>query len=178
MNKKYSDIKVYFVAIIVCLLLLAGSLTLTYNIAVSDPGILPVIARNTSQTAKVQFKVVEGFTEKALQDATVVVLDTNKSYKTDLEGLTPIIEVPVIHDTRFDSILSKPWGEISVIIYKKDFIPYALFYLQVFKEKTRKGVKILLFKKGEITSEEPFSIIEGPNRLWVEELIKKYQPKE
>lgn len=178
MSKKYADKKIYFVAVMVCLLLLAGSLTLTYNIAVNDPGILPAMAPSTSQTAKVQFKVVEGFTEKALQDATVVVLDTNKSYKTDEEGLTPVIEVPVIRDERFESILEKPWGEISAIVYKKDFIPYALFYLQVFKDKTRKGVKILLFKEGEITSTEPFSIIEGPNKLWVNELIKKYQPKE
>jgi len=178
MNKKNTDKKIYIAAVFVCLLLLAGSLTLTYNIAINDPGALPALARNIGGTAKVQFKVVEGFTEQALPDATVVVLDMDKSYKTDAEGLTPVVEVPVIHDGRFDGILSKPWGEISVIIYKKDFIPYALFYLQVFKDQTRKGVKILLFKEGEIASSEPFSIIEGPNRLWVDELIKKYQPKE
>lgn len=177
MNRKQSDKKIYLVAVVVCILLLAGSITLTYNIALSDPGVIPVIGQSTIGTGKVQFQVVEGFKETPLEDATVVVLDTNKSYQTDKDGLTPVIEVPIIADQRFEKILAKPWGEISVIIYKKDYVPYALFYLQVFKDKTRKGVKILLFKEGTITSTEPFSIIEGPNRVWVDELIKQHQPK-
>ena len=178
MIKQRSDKRIYVVAIVVCLLLLAGSVTLTYNIALDDTGAVPVLGTGLTDTGKVQFKVVEGFKETPLKDATVVVLDTNESYKTDADGLSPIVEVPIIADKRFDDIIAKPWGEISVIIYKKDYIPYALFYLQVFKDTTRKGVKILLFKEGDIESKEPFSIIEGPNRLWVQELIKKYQPKE
>ena len=177
MNRKHSEKKFYLAAVMVCLLLLAGSITLTYNIALGDPNALPAIGTYTDGSAKVQFQVVDGFKEIPLKDATVVVLDTNKSYQTDEEGLTPVIEVPVISDSRFDRILQKPWGEINAIIYRKDYIPYALFYLQVFKDKTRKGVKILLFKEGEVTSKEPFSIIEGPNRLWVDQLIKQYQPK-
>jgi hypothetical protein len=176
MNRKHSDKKIYLVAVLVCVLLLAGSITLTYNIAMGDTGIIPVIGQVTS-TGKVQFQVVEGFTETPLEGATVVILDTDKSYQTDAQGFSPVIEVPIITDDRFNKILQKPWGEINAIIYKKDYIPYALFYLQVFKDKTRKGVKILLFKEGEVASSEPFSIIEGPNRLWVEQLIKEHQPK-
>jgi len=178
LNTRRSDKKIYVTAFFICLLLLAGSIALTYNIAVGGNDSLAAIGQFAGKTGKVQFLVVDGFTEKPLDGATVVILDTNKQYRTDKDGLTTAIDVPIIEDKRFDSIIPKAWGEVSAVIYRKDYIPYALFYLQVFPEKTRKGVKILLFKKGEITSDEPFSIIEGPNRIWVEEVIKKYQPKE
>jgi hypothetical protein len=85
--------------------------------------------------------------------------------------------VPVIRDTRYDAILEKPWGEISLIVYKDGFVPYALFYLQVLAGQTREGVKILLFEQGSTDSGEPFSIIEGPNRVWVNQLVKMYRPR-
>jgi hypothetical protein len=176
MKKNSPDKRIYLAAVFICILLLAGSLMLTYNIAISDPDALPVFAPAAGGHAKVQFEVAEGFTETPVKGATVVILDTGKRYLTDENGLTEVIEVPMIADTRFNSILTKPWGEINAIIYKEDFVPYALFYLQVFKDKTRKGVKILLFKEEDVTRGEPFSIIEGPNRVWVNELIKKYQP--
>lgn len=178
LNKKRSDKKIYFTAFLVCVLLLAGSIALTYNIAAGGGDSLAAVAQLAGKMGKVQFLVVDGFTEKPLEDATVVVLDTNKQYKTDKEGLTAAIEVPIVEDRRFNTIMPKTWGEINVVIYRQGYIPYALFYLEVFPDKTRKGVKILLFKEGEVSSSEPFSIIEGPNRIWVKEIIEKYRPKE
>lgn len=178
MSAKRSDKKIYFTAFLVCVLLLAGSIALTYNIATGGNDSLAVIGQGPVKTGKVQFQVVDGFSEEPVKDAAVVLLDTAKSYLTDGSGLTEAIEVPIIDDKRFNSIIPKTWGEVSAVIYKKGYIPYALFYLEVFPDKTRKGVKILIFKEGEITSKEPFSIIEGPNRIWVNEVIKKYQPKD
>jgi hypothetical protein len=106
-----------------------------------------------------------------------VILETGKKYSTDAGGSTGVIDVPVIRDTRFDNIIPKPWGEVSLIVYKDGFLPYALFYLQVADGQTRSGVKILLFEDNSTGSSEPFSIIEGPNRAWVNELVKRYQPK-
>ena len=78
-------------------------------------------------------------------------------------------------DKRYDKILPKPWGEISVIFYKEGYIDYALFYLQVLEGNTRENVEILMFENGKMQSDQPFSIIEGPNKIWVNEMITKHK---
>jgi hypothetical protein len=135
-----------------------------------------VFSTGTADTAKFSVHVVEGNSEKPIAGADVVVVETGKTYSTDASGDTEAISVPVIRDTRYDNILQKPWGEVTLIIYKEGYIPYALFYLQVVGGQTCKGVKILLFEEGTTSSSEPFSIIEGPNRVWVNALIEKYRP--
>jgi len=159
----------------VSLLLLAGAVVLFLSINSSGSKSVFSFAKGNSH-ASFSVKVVEGYTESPIEGASVVIIETGSVYTTDSEGLTEAINVPMMRDTRFDSVLPKPWGEVSLIVYKDGFVPYALFYLQVLENETREGVKILLFEKGITDSSEPFSIIEGPNRLWVNELIKMYEP--
>jgi len=127
-------------------------------------------------TAYFSVKVVEGYSEAPLASAKVVVVETGEVYTTDKTGMTEIIAVPAVRDTRYDNILPKPWAEVSLIVYKDGYIPYALFYLQVMAGETREGVKILMFEEGAAESSEPFSIIEGPNRAWVDALVEQYDP--
>lgn len=161
-------------AIGVSLTLLVGAVVLVTSIIGANS--TSVFSIGTADTAKLTVNVVEGYTESPIVDASVVVVETGNVYTTNSEGHTGVIEVPLVRDTRYDKILAKPWGEITLIIYKEGFMPYALFYLQVVGGQTREGVKILLFEQGITDSNEPFSIIEGPNRIWVDELIKMYQP--
>ncbi len=172
--EKLKDKRTLLAAAGVSALLLLGAIVLAVSIS---PSALPVFSGNGSGTARLTVSVVEGYTETPLPDASVVVVETGKLYKTDAAGLTQVIEVPVIKDTRYDNILQKPWGEITLIIYKEGFIPYALFYLQVLEGQTREGVKILLFEHDKTQSNAPFSIIEGPNRIWVNSLVEMFQPK-
>lgn len=176
--KRYTrNRKQVIVAAVVSLVLLAAAVILVTSL--NGPSSMSVFSfgRNNGH-ASLTVKVVEGYTESPIEGASVVIIETGEVYKTNTEGLTEVIEVPMVRDKRFDSVLPKPWGEVSMIIYKEGFVPYALFYLQVIENETREGVKILLFEKGLTDSSEPFSIIEGPNRLWVNELIKMYQPEE
>jgi len=162
-----------FAALGVSFALLAGAI-LT-GLLLNDGG--SVAAFSTSgDTAYFSVKVVEGYSEAPLKNAQVVVVETGKVYTTDENGMTPVIPVPAERDTRYDDVLPKPWAEVSIIIYKDGYIPYALFYLQVMAGETREGVKILLFEEGSSSSSEPFSIIEGPNRVWVDELVEQYDP--
>ena len=172
--KKNSDKKLYFYTGVISLVLLAASIFLTYAIARGDETVA-VLSTSASGTAKVQFQVLEGYSETPIQDAKVYILETGQYYSTDENGNTDTIEVPIVPDSRFDGYLKKPWGEISLIVYRDGYMPYALFYLQVSSAKQRDGVKILMFKQ-EQKDADPFSIIEGPNKLWVNELIEKYAP--
>jgi len=156
-------------------LLLVGALTIA---SVISPDVVSVFGSGLqSDTAELTVNVVEGYTESPINNASVVVVETGNVYQTDENGMTEKIKVPVIRDTRFDDIMQKPWGEITLIVYKEGFIPYALFYLQVLGGQTREGVKILLFEEGQTQSVQPFSIIEGPNRAWVDKLVEMYRPE-
>ena len=162
-------------AVGVSLFLLAGSVLLAILMSGTTAS---VFSAGRTGSAGLQLSVVEGFTETPIEDAAVIIVETGDIYYTDAEGNTDVIQVPFIRDTRYDDILEKPWGEVSLIVYKNGYVPYALFYLQVLENETRQGVKILLFSDDQTESDEPFSIIEGPNRVWVDALIDMYQPKE
>jgi hypothetical protein len=162
-----------FAALGVSFALLAGAI-LT-GLLLSDGGSVAAFS-TANDTAYFSVKVVDGYTEAPLLGAKVVVVETGKTYATDKKGLTEVIAVPAVRDTRYDGVLPKPWAEVTLIIYKDGYVPYALFYLQVMEGETREGVKILLFEEGSSDTAEPFSIIEGPNRAWVDALVEKYRP--
>jgi hypothetical protein len=171
--EKRKDRRTLAAAAGISLLLVIAAVALAFTLT---PSSVEVFNPASTDTAGLTLRVLEGYTESPIADASVVVLETGKTYKTNDKGMTEVIEVPVIRDTRYDSILQKPWGEVSLIVYKDGFVPYALFYLQVLGGQTREGVKILLFEQGSTDSEEPFSIIEGPNRAWVDQLVEMYRP--
>lgn len=171
--ERRKDRRGLFMAFGASALLLVGALVIA---SVISPDAVSVFG-SSSDTAYLTVNVLEGYTDTPIENASVVVVETGKVYQTDKDGMTDKIDVPVVRDTRYDSIMQKPWGEITLIVYKEGFVPYALFYLQVLGGQTREGVKILLFEEGQTESSQPFSIIEGPNRVWVNELVEMYRPK-
>jgi hypothetical protein len=172
--EKKNNKRTLLAAVSAAVLLLAGAAILT--VFLSEGGSAAALSLGNTGSAKLTIDVLEGRTETPVEGAQVVILETGKVYGTDKNGKTDVIEVPYIRDTRYDSIFPKQWGEVSLIVYKEGFLPYALFYLQVAENQTRKDVKVLLFENDSTGSAEPFSIIEGPNRAWVDELVNKYQP--
>ena len=173
--EKIKDRRTLAAAAGICLLLVIAAASLALTLTPADVAVFRT--GQSAETAALTLRVLEGYTESPIENATVVILETGKKYKTNENGLTDVIEVPVIRDTRYDAILEKPWGEVSLIVYKDGFVPYALFYLQVLAGQTREGVKILLFEQGRTDSGEPFSIIEGPNRVWVNQLVEMHRPR-
>lgn len=127
--------------------------------------------------AQICITVQDGFSDKPLKDSYVVIPELSQSFCTDAKGKTPVIDVPVNTDARFSKILPQPWGEITIIVYKDGYIPYALFHAQVLPGQVRNGPLIMLFPAKVSGNNEPFSIIEGPLKPWVNELVEKYKPK-
>lgn len=121
-----------------------------------------------------QIEIADGQTEEPIAGATIVIPETKGTYVTGENGKTDVIALPLLEDDRFDKILTKPWGEVTLIIYKEGYTPYVLFYAQVWENQSRAGPKLYIFK--DDGSSDPFSVIEGPQRLWVNELVEKYQP--
>ena len=136
--------------------------------------ILPQLLQHQEYTTLIPC-VLDGETDRPISDAQVVALETGKVYSTDETGHTPPIRIPVSQDAHFTSILPKPWSEASLIAYCKGYTPYAVFYLQVYPGKTRSGPNLYLFP-AQRADQSPLSVIEGPDHVWIEELVRKYQP--
>ena len=125
---------------------------------------------------QIQVEVVDGESETPLAGCTVVIPETGGSYVTGEDGKTEAISVPILEDDVYKTILRKPWGEITLLIYRDGYIPYALFHTQIYENTARQGPKIYLFQQDSTGSDQPFTVVEGPQRLWVNELIEKFQP--
>jgi hypothetical protein len=120
-----------------------------------------------------QVEVLDGFSDKPLEGVTIIIPETKEVYRTDATGKTPLMTLPVLEDSTYKKIFPKTWGEVTIIAVKDGYVPYLLFHTQVWENQTRKGPRILLFQKGSTSSDEPFSIVEGPQRLWVNQLLEK-----
>ncbi|HHZ13408.1 MAG: hypothetical protein ACOX1R_03555 [Caldicoprobacterales bacterium] len=133
----------------------------------------------TSTTGKFGYikpQVVDGFSEEPIEGATVVIPETNTSYKTDEMGYTPDIRIEIVPDIRFKNINPKTWGEATLIAYKEGYIEYVLLNINIWESQNRQGPKIRLFPKENQQLDQPMSIVEGPNQLWINSLVEKYRP--
>ena len=125
----------------------------------------------------IQPQVIDGFSEEPIEGAVVVIPETDQQFVTAEDGLTAVIKVPIKEDLHFADISPKPWSEITLIVYKKDYVEYVLFHTHVWEGQTSKGPKIMIFPQPEGEKHEPFSVVEGPHRIWVKELVEKYRPR-
>ena len=117
-------------------------------------------------------KVIDGQTGLPVEDAVIVIPETNERYRTDADGMTGTIRVPYSAESDFDDLHPKTWCEITLLAYANGYAPYALFYLQLAENASREGPTVMLFPGDQ----RPFSIIESPPDKWVSELIEKYRP--
>ena len=106
-------------------------------------------------------QVVDGFSEEPIEGATVVIPETNTSYKTDEMGYTPDIRIEIVPDIRFKNINPKTWGEATLIAYKEGYIEYVLLNINIWESQNRQGPKIRLFPKENQQLDQPMSIVEG-----------------
>ncbi len=123
----------------------------------------------------IQPQVVDGFSERPIEGAKIVIPELDKKFITNAEGFTINIKVPIIEDTHYKDICPKPWGEVTLIVYKEGYTDYVLFHTHIWESQARKGPKILLFPNPSGEKDQPMSIVESPHRLWTTELVEKYR---
>ncbi|MEY8382097.1 hypothetical protein AALG83_02860 [Christensenellaceae bacterium 44-20] len=131
---------------------------------------------STAHSGSISPVVLDAKTQAPISGATICIPETGKNYETDESGTAGTISIPILRDTRYDEMLPKDWGEITLLVYKEGYAPYALFYLRVREKEARIGPTIYLYTTESFGLETPFSIIENPEDAWAAELIKKYRP--
>ncbi|MEL7608221.1 MAG: hypothetical protein AAGU74_01790 [Bacillota bacterium] len=125
----------------------------------------------------IQIIVVDGFSDLPLEGASVVIPELDQTFATNAEGKTPMIDIPILQDEHYNTILSQPWGRITVLVYSEGYLPHALFYVMIWENQTRLGPTIYMFPEGSSYENQPFIVVEAPHRLWASELIEKYRPQ-
>ncbi|MEI6100382.1 MAG: hypothetical protein WCP73_00970 [Eubacteriales bacterium] len=176
MSSQKKNVSAAAVIVCVALCLLAACFSLYFSIT-GFGSIVSAFSAGYTDTGTFQLKVLDGSTKKPVQNASVVLPITGKTYATDVQGQTPDISVPILTDSRFDGIQKQDWGDVCVIVYADGYIPYALFDMQVQPNKKRTGPTVLIFQKGTTQTDDPFNIVEAPERVWVNALVEKYNPK-
>lgn len=140
------------------------------------PDSLQVFAPAQAQTTgSLIVTVVDGFTEQPLKGARVVIPEAGQSALTDAQGKTGVLQAPIAVDTVYQNILPKSWGEITLLVYYPGYIDCAIFHVNITQDRTRQGPTVLMFPLDADGSNQPFTLIESPNRQWVQELLNKYR---
>lgn len=157
-----------------CTILAAIALIVALALVVFHEPVLETVTG--PHMGSIQIIVVDGYSDLPLQGASVVIPELDQTFVTDAEGKTPMIDVPIYQDEHYNSMLSQPWGRVTVLVYFDGYLPYALFYTMIWENQTRLGPKIYLFPEGSSYENQPFIVVEAPHRLWVEELLERYRP--
>lgn len=161
------------------LMLIPGVLFLFGIVALLIPrDALNAFSGKVAPTGSIIVYVEDGNTKKPLQNASVVIPEMGQSFATDEYGKTDRIRAPILSDAEYEGILPKPWGEITLLVYKDGYVDCAIFHVNVWENQTRNGPVVLMFPATADTAGQPFTLTEGPNRIWVNELLNRCRPDE
>ncbi len=120
-------------------------------------------------------KVIDGRTQKPLEGAEVVVMETEKRYRTDANGLTPWIQGPVIRSARFRFLVNELHGQLNLISYKNGYRDSIHMGVRVNEGGVTKTTVWQYQITGEDRRVEPVLYIEPYHRLWLIQLADRFR---
>ncbi|MEG1923439.1 MAG: hypothetical protein RR307_03175, partial [Clostridia bacterium] len=122
--------------------------------------------KNTiAQEAKTYIMVkVVNLKNEAIVDAKVVVVETNKSYFTGADGISPQIALP------FNGKGS--WDSVTLAIFKDGYVDYVLYNCIIYPQRTRIGPVIKMFDNDD-GAPEMIVFTENPPDDITKDLIRR-----
>jgi len=119
--------------------------------------------------------VLDADTDLPIEGAVIVVAETGKAYLTGADGRAQSVYAPLVADEHFEDILPKDWSECTLLIYHENYIPAAVFGVQV-SSAPREGPEILLFPISEAVTDSPATYVESPDKQWTRALLERFAP--
>lgn len=120
---------------------------------------------------QMRVRVLDGFTDRPIEGASVTVPETGGRYHTCADGRTEAFSLPVIRDAEYDRLLPSDEGRATLLVTAEGYTPYLLLYARV-KEGVCRELDVLLFPADG--SLPVFTVIEAPDGSWCERLAEKY----
>ena len=126
---------------------------------------------------QVRFRVRDAVTGKPLTHAVVCVLEQGDTFYTDNNGNSPIIDVPVVPDNRYDQFVKKEFGEVTVLVRYEGYIDYILLNYIVRENHSRGITDIHIFPRTAEDDLDYMTIVETPDDAWIRQILDKYNKK-
>ncbi|HWR18499.1 MAG TPA: hypothetical protein VN608_02685 [Clostridia bacterium] len=120
--------------------------------------------------------VVDAYTLRPLENTSVVIPESGITAVTDANGKALLKGIRVEKDSTLNALLPMDCGRVTLLVYRDGYLPFALFYTQVYENRIRNGPTIYMFPTGTESGIEAITVIEAPAYLWVKELLENYQP--
>ncbi len=125
---------------------------------------------------KLRVKVIDGRTLQPLAGAEVVVIETEKRYRTGNDGLTPWIDAPVLRSARFRFLVSELHGQLTLISYKNGYRDSIHMGVRINEgAETRTTVWQYKIEPGLDRRIEPVLYQEPYHRLWLIQLADRFR---
>ena len=120
--------------------------------------------------------VVDAYTLRPLENSTIIIPESGMQAVTDANGKAEFYGIPVEKDMVLNALLPIECGRVTLLVYREGYLPFALFYTQVYENRVRNGPTIYMFPTGTESGLEAITVIEAPAYEWVRELLEKNQP--
>lgn len=138
------------------------------------PHLLLLSACTPTTTGAIRIRVSDARSDQPVANAIVVIPELSLNLKTDENGLTGIITVPILKNDQLNRMLPLESGNITILASAPSYRPCALFYAKTTKDRLRDPLTVYLFPSLGDHKNAPTTIIEAPEEDWVAALMKKY----
>lgn len=129
-----------------------------------------------SETGGLSVCVVDGWEDRPIEGARVVIAETGAVCMTDAAGRTEKFTVPILRDRHFANILPQEWGTVTVLVYADGYYACALYQVRVDEGRVREDLSVRLFPGDGTMDGMPFLLVESPDSEWTAELLRRYDP--
>ena len=125
---------------------------------------------NAQNTTTIQIKVVT-LDGTPLKNAKVTVIENMTTADTNIDGYTPVIQVPY-NDTPLCKLTDGEFSFVNVVVTCNGFKDVVLYNCLVYKNRTRQGPVIMMFDQNQ-TNAPYVAISEVPPEKWTKEFLKQ-----
>ncbi len=123
-----------------------------------------------------RLNVVDAYTLAPVANADVVLPESGLIGKSDGSGFCLIYNVPVARPALLRDTPGLIFGETSIFVYAKGYLPCALLHARVYPNRVRSGPTVYIFPEGMETGISATTIVESPDEAEMRALLAQYAP--
>lgn len=130
---------------------------------------------DNNEEGKLAITVVDKVTKKPVNDAKIVIIGMENSYKTDEKGKTPEITLEINKDTfkKYGSELLKktPSGFATILITKEGYKDYLVFNKAIYPGYSANSMNIQMVSLAK--NDKEMYVVDSlyPHDMWIQDLI-------
>jgi hypothetical protein len=127
--------------------------------------------------SQLRIRVIDGRTERPIEGAEVVLIETEQRFRTGPDGFTPWMDAPVLRDPRYRPLVAELHGQLGAIAYRNGYRDSVQLGIRV-HEGVRNETTIWMYRLGPGDSRiEPVLYQVPYHRLWLIELADRFRSK-